>query len=167
MTRLYAQPYDIPATGFYFETIEQYDERVTKVRNDSGAPVEEFEIQFIDGDSIDSSLAHAIGLSQGNFMRFFEIVDQWEEWQKLLVILAVGECGYNFDKNTEPSDFDIDIYDVDSLRELAEQFVDEGLFGDVPEQFQHYIDYDKIARDLSCDYSEAVVNGSHFIYRCG
>ncbi len=167
MTQLCAQPYDISASGFYFETVEEYNRKAKALRNDYGDRVEEFEIQFIDGNDIDCDLAKAIGLNQANFTRFFDIVDHWEQWQKLLVILAVGECGYNFDNDTDPNDFDIDIYDVDSIRELAEQFVDEGLFGEVPEPFQYYIDYDKIARDLACDYSQTIIAGSPIIYRCG
>jgi hypothetical protein len=165
--QLHAQSYDISAAGFYFKSADEYTSKAKALRNDYGDPVEEFEIQFIDGDSIDCDLANAIGLNEANFTRFFEIIDEWEEWQKLLVILAVGECGFSFDENTDPDDFDIDIYEVDSLRELAEQFVDDGLFGEVPEQFQYYIDYDKIARNLACDYSETVINGSHLVYRCG
>ncbi len=53
------------------------------------------------------------------------------------------------------------------MRELAEQFVEEGLFGDIPERLQFYIDYDAIARDLAVDYSEAVIASSRVIYRCG
>ena len=43
--------------------------------------------------------------------------------------------------------------------------VDEGLFGDVPPQFQFYIDYDAIARDLSFDYTETEIAGERLIYR--
>ena len=57
--------------------------------------------------------------------------------------------------------------DLYTLRELAEQFVDEGLFGEVPESFRFYIDYDAIARDLAVDYSETTIAGSRIIYRCG
>jgi len=56
---------------------------------------------------------------------------------------------------------------VDSMRELAEQFVEEGLYGDIPDSLQFYIDYDAIARDLAVDYSETVIAGSCIIYRCG
>ena len=136
MTQLHAQPYYIAATGFYFETAEKYKKSANALRNDYGDPVEEFEIQFIDGDEINCDLAKVIGLNQANFARYFEIVDEWEEWEKRLVILAVGECGYQFSDDTSPTDFDIDIYDVDSMRELAEQFVEEGLFGEIPENFQ-------------------------------
>jgi len=167
MTQLYAQPYDISATGFYFEAAEDYTKSANALHNDYGDPVEEFEIQFIDGESIDCDLAKAIGLNQANFARYFEIVDEWEEWEKRLVILAVGECGYQFGDDTSPTDFDIDVYDVDSMRELAEQFVEEGLFGEIPENLQFYIDYEAIARDLAVDYSETVIAGSRIIYRCG
>lgn len=167
MTQLHAQPYDISATGFYFETAEEFDVKAKALRNAYGRKVEEFEIQFIEGAFIDCDLAKAIGLNQANFARFFEIVDEWEEWEKQQVILAVGECGYQFDDGTAPDDFDVDVYDVNSMRELAEQFVEEGLFGDIPERLQFYIDYDAIARDLAADYSEAVIASSRVIYRCG
>jgi len=106
-------------------------------------------------------------LNQANLARFFEIVDEWDEWGKRQVVLAVGECGYQFDDGTAPDDFDVDVYDVKSMRDLAEQFVEEGLFGDIPERLQLYIDYDAIARDLAVDCSEAVIASSRVIYRCG
>ncbi|WP_299297215.1 hypothetical protein [uncultured Tateyamaria sp.] len=37
------------------------------------------------------------------------------------------------------------------MRELTEDFVEQGLFGDIPEPLHFYIDYDAIARDLSVD----------------
>ena len=52
------------------------------------------------------------------------------------------------------------------LRELAEHFVDEGLFGEIPEHLAAYIDYDAIARDLDMDYAEAEIAGMRLIYRC-
>lgn len=167
MTQLHAQPYDISANGFYFETKEEYQAKAKALRNDYGDPVEEFEIQFIDGERIDCDLANAVGLNQENFARYFEIVDEWEEWEKRFIILAVGECGYHFDDDTSPSDFDIDVHDVDSMRELAEQFVEEGLYGDIPPNLEFYIDFAAIARDLAVDYSETMIAGSRVIYRCG
>lgn len=52
------------------------------------------------------------------------------------------------------------------MKELTEQFVDEGLFGDIPERLQYYLDYDAIARDLSMDYAETEIAGQRLIYRC-
>ena len=167
MTHLYAQPYDISATGFYFKSAEEYEASAKSLRNEYGDPVEEFEIQFIDGDAIDCDLAEAIGLNQVNLARFFEIVDEWDEWEKQQVIIAVGECGYAFDANTAPSDFNVEIHEVCSPRKLAEQFVDEGLYGEIPESLQFYIDYDAIARDLVVEYAEVEIAGKTLIYRCG
>ncbi|MCI4666038.1 MAG: antirestriction protein ArdA [Neomegalonema sp.] len=167
-TVLYAQPYDISASGFYFRDADEYAVKAAKARNDFGQPVEEFEIQFIDGEDIDAALARAVDLSQANALRFFEIVEEWDEWQKRQVILAVGECGYDFDLHADtPDNLDVDIYEMNSLRELAEHFVDEGLFGEIPEHLAGYLDYDAIARDLGMDYVETEVAGTRLIYRCG
>lgn len=168
MTILFAQPYDISATGFYFETAEDYAAKARTCRNDFGQPVEEFEIQFIDGEAIDAALARAFELNQANLARFFEIVEDWDENGKIRFILAVGECGYGFNPdNVEPDDFDVDLYRVDSLRDLAVEFIEEGLFGDIPERLNRYLDFDAIAHELAADYSESMIAGERLVYRCG
>ena len=163
--QLHAQPYDLAASGFYFESYDDYAKKAAKAVNDYGDPVEEFETQFIHGEAIDCALAHAIGITQATLKQFFDAVEDWDEDEKTVVILATSECGYTFDDSTQPSDFDLDIYHIDGLRDLAEEFVDEGLFGDIPDRFSCYIDYDAIARDLSMDYSEAIVAGKNLVYR--
>jgi antirestriction protein len=168
MTTLYAQPYDISATGFYFETAAEYEEKAAKLRNSSGWPVEEFEIQFIDGERIDGQLFEALNVHQGNFGAYLEVLNDWDENQKRKAIIAVGECGYSFTLGQDdPDDLDVDIYEIDTMRDLALQFVDEGLFGDIPDHLQNYIDYDAMARDLAIDYSQTNVAGTRLIYRCG
>lgn len=166
MTKLFAQPYDISAYGFYFETAAEYEEKANKLRNSYGQPVEEFELQFIDGESIDADLFKALGIHQGNFPDYLEAVENWDEDEKIKVIIAVGEAGYEFNLGKDaPDQFDVDLYQLDSLKELAEQFVDEGLYGEIPKALQYYIDYEAIARDLSMDYALIKVNGSNFVYR--
>jgi antirestriction protein len=163
---LHALPYDISAPGFYFENVEDYGVLAAKAVNAYGDPVEEFEIQFIDGDLLDATLAKAFGLNQCNIGHFFEAVDDWREDQKIRFIIAVGECGHSFDcASDDVDDLDVDIYEVGSMRELAEQFADEGLLGEIPEHLAAYIDYDAFARDLAVDYSEALIAGRNFIYR--
>lgn len=164
---LHAQPYDISATGFYFEDEDTYDKEVKQVRNDFGGPVEEFEIQFIDGEDINCELAKAMGLSQGNFRQFFQWAEDWDKEEKIRFIIAVGECGYHFDETTDPDYFDIDVYFEDSLRDLAIDFVDQGLLGDIPDNLKNYLDYDAIASDLEMEYTHTVIAGQDWIYRCG
>lgn len=166
-TTLHAQPYDISATGFYFETAEQYDTKAAVAVNDYGARVEEFKIQFIDGEEIDYALARAWGVNQANFPGYLEAVDDWDSDRKQRYIIAVGECGYAHEQIADDPDLDmVDIYQMESLRDLAETFVDEGLFGDIPEAIARYLDYDAIARDLGMDYAETTIAGQHLIYRC-
>lgn len=167
MTQFHAQPYDLAANGFYFEDQATYQENIYKIKNDYGDVVEEFEIQFIDGEGIDYDLARAWGLNQVNILKFMAAADDWDNDQKTRFIIAVGEAGYSFDhESVDPDDFDVDIYHLDSMKILAEQFVDERLFGDIPESLTYYIDIDAIARDLAVDYTETVIAGQRLIYRC-
>lgn len=167
MTRFYAQPYDISAVGFYFESTEELSVEASKAVNDYGDPIEEFEIQFIDGEDIDCALAEAWNVNQANIDAFFDAVDDWGEDQKQRYIIGVGECGYAHEQvANNPDDVDIQLYQVDSLKELAEQFIDEGVFGEITERLQFYIDYERIARDLAVEYSEITIAGETFVYAC-
>ena len=120
MTILFAQPYDITANGFYFETAEEYDEKALRLRNSYGEPVEEFELQFIDGETIDAKLFEALGVNQCNFPAFLEAAQDWSGDDKIKVIIAAGEVGYTFDLGKDsPDRFEVDLYEIDSLRDLA------------------------------------------------
>lgn len=166
MTTLYAQPYDISATGFYFDTIDQYEEKARSLTNAYGDKVEEFEIQFIDGENIDARLFSVLNVHQGDIAAFLDAVEEWDEDEKIKVILAVGKCGYSFTFGQDtPEQFDLDLYEADSMRDLAMDFVEQGLFGDIPANIESYLDYDAIAYDLGMDYSETVIDGTRYIYR--
>lgn len=168
MTQLHAQPYDISANGFYFETVEEFTTKAKTNRNDYGQEVEEYELQFIDGEAVDCDLAKAWGINQANFGQYLEAVDDWDDHQKKMFIIAVGQCGYSFDPDTiNPDDFDVDIYAVESMKKLAGQLIDEGLFGKIPEHLANYIDMDAIAYDPGYDYTETEIAGETLIYRAG
>lgn len=167
MTTLFAQPYDIAANGFYFETDEEFQERSATLENCYGEPVEEFEVQFIDGLDIDCKLADAWALNQVNFVSYLDAVDDWSDDQKVRYFIAVGECGYSHEQIVaDPDGIEMDLYEMDSLKDLAQHFVEEGLYGEIPESLQFYVDYDAIARDLSFEYTETVIAGVRYIYRC-
>ncbi|MBD8893952.1 antirestriction protein ArdA [Labrenzia suaedae] len=167
MVLFYAQPYDLAADGFYFENWADYQRKSAEATNRFGDRVEEFEIQFIDGNAMDGELAGAFGLSQGNLSALLEAIDTLDDHDKLKLVLAVRECGYRVETILDdPEAVEVDIYHLPSLRDLAEQFIEEGLFGDIPERLQYYIDYDAIAHDLAMDYHLAEVAGETLIYRC-
>ena len=120
MTTLFAQPYDISAPGFYFTSADEFTASTKRAVNDYGQPVEEFEIQFIDGEDIDCALAGAWKLYQSNFAEYLRAVEDWDEREKIAFIIAIGECGHRFEAKTDdPSEIEFDLYEVDSLRDLA------------------------------------------------
>lgn len=161
---LCATPYNIHAPFFYFSTLEEYQSRVAKLTDRYGQPVEEFMIDFIDGNPLDSELALATKLDQCNFVKFLEAVDDWDDHEKTIAIIAMNECG-NLRLDDDPHRQDVSIYDARDYTDLAEQFVDDGLFGEIPEHLIHYIDYQAIGRDLRFDYHETTVAGEKFFYR--
>ncbi len=168
MTLLYALPYDISASGFYFRTEDEYKQKSADNKNVEGFLVEEYEIQLIDGEALDAALFNALYVSQVNFTAFLSACEDWDDYQKIRTIIAVGEAGYSFDlQKDHPDQFeDIDIYEMETMRELAEHYVEEGLFGEIPDNLQFYLDYDAIARDLEVEYTLTTIAGQKLIYRC-
>jgi antirestriction protein len=167
MTQLYAQPYDLDATGFYFDSLNSYSQQAERLRNRFGQPVEEFEIQFIDGEDSDLALFDALSIDQCTIGPYFNAIEAWDEDQKTRVTIAVGECGYDFDLDKDsPDDIDMDLYEMDSLKDLAEEFVENGMLGTIPDNLRSYLDMDAIARDLGFDYTETTIAGRRLIYRC-
>ena len=164
--RFFAQPYDLCAQGFFFVGKEDYKAKFGQCRNSYGEPVEEFEIQFIDGNDLDYDLFNALDVSQATILDFMDKLDEWDEQDKIRLIIAIGEAGYTFDfESQSPDDYEIDIYADMTLSDLAYQFVDEGLFGDISDNILMYLDYDLIARDLGYDYTETTIAGVTYTYR--
>jgi len=166
MTTLYAQPYDITASGFYFDSAEAFENKSRDLRNEHGEHVEEFEIQFIDGSCLDGKLFEGLRINQSSVGSYFEATEGWSEDEKLKVLVGVGEIGMSFDVRVdETASIEVEIYECDSLRDLAEQFVDDGLFGEIPPPLSGYIDFEAIARDLACDFGTVDVCGRGYAFR--
>lgn len=65
------------------------------------------------------------------------------------VVWAGVELGISLDRIE-----DAYVGQFDSYEQMAEQYVDEGFFGDVSESLSFYIDYDKLGRTLSYEYQD-------------
>lgn len=84
MTTLYANPYNIDASGFYFNDADEFTEKSTNLTDRYGNPVEEFEIDFIDGD--DAALFNACGINQANLSTWFDDIQTLDDHEKLTCI---------------------------------------------------------------------------------
>jgi len=69
--QLYANPYDISAKGWYFKDADDFDAKYKK-----HLPVEEYEIEFIDGTREEADLFKAMGVNQGNVREFLDVIGQ-------------------------------------------------------------------------------------------
>ena len=95
-----------------------------------------------------------------------EAIDNFSD-DDLLKLKFLSHEGYNerecIDNGLDT--YEVDIYDyrsdtsfTDTFELLAQDFIDEGLFGEIPKSLVYYIDYSAIARDLRMDYSEFETN---------
>lgn len=162
----YAQPFDIREEGFYFRSISEFKQQAACHKNQAGEVITEFEIQYFDGELIDRELAKIWNIDQANMESFFDVVENWSNYEKTRYIVAVGKAGYPHDQMMKnPNYLLIDIHYVDNLTDLAKQLVVDGRYGDIPDNFYCYIDYEAIAEDLSDDYHETKVARKKLVYR--
>lgn len=139
--QFHAQPYDMEKTGFYFSTMEEYEQKSEQ----SGA--EEFEIQYIDGDQAD--LFKACDINQSNLERWFDEIEGLDDYEQAQLYFLMDVCGYDLDEGLNRM-ADVCLQE-DSLEECAQQFFDECYMHEVPESIRYYIDYDKFARDVEME----------------
>ncbi len=164
MTLLYAQPYLLDAEGFFFTTVEEYQDKTSKTLTLLGDPVEEFEIQFMEGEDIDGELFTALEVHQGNFPAYLEAIETWDLDDKIRVMIAIRGLGLGFKLGQDiPNDL-IEWYEVDSLEDLACRFVEEGMFGEIPASLAPYISYEAIARNLRYEYRDMIIAGRRYVY---
>jgi hypothetical protein len=160
MTTLHATPYNNDAAGFYFDSLEDYQAKAENHLDRYGNLVEEFEIQFIDGD--DSALFNACGINQSNLDTWFDVIELLSEAEKLNLYYLVEVVGYSLeqalDKLEEPN-----IYDG-NLLDAASELFDECYLPSLPDSIKYYIDYEKFARDcqLGGDMCEFEYDGKTY-----
>jgi hypothetical protein len=143
MTTLHATPYNLDATGFYFDGIAEYKDKAINHLDSYGNLVEEFEIQFIDGD--DAALFEACGIDQSNLSTWFNDIAFLQDYEKISLYYLLRCAGYTinqaFDRLDEPC------ITESSLRDAAAELFDECYLHTIPENVRYYIDYASFAKD--------------------
>lgn len=151
MTTLYANPYNLDAAGFYFESADEFTEKAQNLTDRYSNCVEEFEIDFIDGD--DASLFNACGFNQANLSAYFNDVEPLSETEKAALFFLLSDLGYSLADALDKVD-EVSLYSG-KLLDAASELFDECYLHDIPEQIRYYVDYEKFARD--CEISRDMI----------
>jgi hypothetical protein len=155
-TTLHARPYNIDATGSYFEGMDEYQDKALNRLDSYGRHVEEYEIHFIDGD--DAALFEVCGIDQSNLNVWFNDVECLQDYEKINLYYLVGYAGYTLSQGLER--LDEPCITEARLKDAAAELFDECYLHTIPESVRYYIDYSSFARDcaLSVDMTEFEFN---------
>lgn len=140
MTTFYAQPYSLDHTGFYFESLEEFEAGMEKL-NKRGC--EEVEVQLIDGENHHAALAEAAGINQANIALWFETLEDFDAHDATRLIFLL-ERGFRLDDALNRYE-EVCLYTgrpANHAQELIEETTQ------IPENLRYYIDYEAIARDM-------------------
>jgi hypothetical protein len=147
--QFYVNPYNMSATGFYFETYEELEEKAAKLVDDFGCPIEEFEIEPIDGTQAEMQLAEAANVDPCNIESFIEFINEPEEsWPTVYYLM--DNLGLSLsDALNKIGDCTVI---KSSIEDYAVEFVSDCylcvLDKDSIQFIESYFDYDKLADDL-------------------
>ena len=159
----HATPYDISATGFYFSNYEEYAEKTASYTNEYGDPVEEYEIQFIDGENC--TLFNVLSISQASLAQWFDDFEDMDEQDAVKAIYAAQYLGYS-DLNDLLSKLDDIVLFKGTPLEYAEQYIDDtDMLDGLPENLRYYFDTEAFARDmvLGGDITDVEIDGVEFV----
>ena len=138
--QLHAQPYDTSAIGFYFDSVDDFETKFN-----SNLPVEEYEIQFINGTDTECTLCNIVDPCQSTLEKFFDLVElDFSDDQLTALCYLVEQVGYSLEDGLNK----IDVVELfkGTKTEYAEQLIDDcyNLEGIA----QDYFDYERFGNDL-------------------
>jgi hypothetical protein len=148
MARLYAQPYNLDAVGFYFESFEEYTDKVKNLKDRFGNPVEEFEIQYMEGEN--GELFRACNINQTLLEVWFDEIEFLQDEDKVRLFFLNGNNICKDLRDALDNYHKISFYVGTSVETAIEVFDAIHLYR-VPEDLQTYIDYEKYANALKCN----------------
>jgi len=146
MCELFANPYNTSVAGFYFSSYEEYEMKSSKLVDDFGFPVEEFEIEFIDGEHC--QLFNACDINQCTLKQWFDDIELLPEVEQVELFYRCEQLNQTTQEVLDKINSD-GFIQQSTLSDYAYDCVnDYGVIDCLPETFKCYFDYDAYARDL-------------------
>ena len=149
MLKLYANPYDITARGWYFSTEEDFEKKFKQ-----RLPVEEYEIDFIDGSDEALTLFKLLQVNQANLGEFFDRLDDFEaldeaEQAALYYITEENRFTKDLDEALKLVEDEVRVMEGTAL-DYAYEYIDSA--GAIPAKLaDQYFDFEKFGRDAKYD----------------
>ncbi len=152
MTTLYANPYDINCTGFYFTDTEEFNQLMDQ------APFEEVEINYVEGDN--PWLFASASIHQGNIDTWFTQLDHIDDGDFEAIAITYLLETYKLDdalsKHGEV------ILHQGNITDYVSELIDEIYpLEQLPDIIKHHIDYSSIARDMELNGEVTQVDSSN------
>jgi len=145
MTRLHAQAYS-GAHGFYFDSAEEYAKKYAAAAKRG---IEEFELQFIDGDSEDAELFEVAKIHQGDIETWFEQVEPLSTAEKAALYHLMSHNGEPLERALElATDGDHQPSEGTMVDYVHEYIDDIGGVKEMGDAAQTYFDYEAFGRDV-------------------
>jgi hypothetical protein len=97
MAKFFCNPYSFELNGFFFTTLEEYQNRLAFAKISQKSVDFENEIELIDGSNIERSI---FDLSSQNIEKFYELVESLSELDENQIIVlehCTNNLGYDFD----------------------------------------------------------------------
>lgn len=173
----YAQPYGIGASGFYFDSLEDFNK---KFKAAAKRGVEEFELEFINGSNEDAQLFNSLGVSQATIDRWFEDIQPLDEHKKAGLYVLHAMMGENdIDKMLEMVEDDNPIVFEGNIKDYAYEYIedtgsldnavqqiaksreklrDKKQYGEYEQFINQYFDYESYGRDFLINADEETAN---------
>ena len=157
MTTLYANPYDTSYTGFYFDTIDQFNQKLSQ------ANYEEVEIDYIDGDN--PRLFQAVKIHQGNVDLWFDELDQYSDDSQEALSIGYLLDIMHLDEAIKRRD-EVILYRGSPADHAFELVSDVYPLDELPDIIKHHIDYDSIGRDLELNSEVTEIRHNLWVVNC-
>ena len=158
---LHAQPYDTSASGFYFSTLEEYETKF-----ELSQPVEEYELQFINGDDDQCQFAGMFPANSCDLEEWLDYLDQFEgldDSEQVALFYLAEILNYSIDDCFNKYN-DIMLSEGTALDAAYEHIEQCYNLDEMLGSLKGYFDYESYANDMerSSEYYEFRYNGTSY-----